>query len=202
MKFFTRLAVLLYVSLIMVFCCALLLFSLNLINYSGISKLIFISYYDENMKMGITIFAGVLLFMNFIIYRFFSVNIHKDKIIAFDNPSGRVSVSLFALEDLLRRMLAKISEIKEARSSIKAGRKGLKVKIKLTLCSDVNIPEITSKVQSMVKGKIQDTVGIEEDVDIAIFVGKIIPQKIKEIKREGKEEENINQNVPFQGYRV
>jgi len=203
MKFFTRVAVLFYVSLVMVVCCLVSLFLLNMVSLQDTFILLQVIYTDESLQ---TIVAGVvcvLLLINYLVYRGFSVNTRKEKIIAFDNPSGRVSVSLFALEDLVKRMLAKMSEVKEARSGITVSKKGLYVKIRITLCSEVNIPEITSRVQEMVKSKIQDTIGIDEPVNVAIYVGKIIPMNIKD-KREDKEEEQekLETNIPFQGYRA
>jgi len=76
--------------------------------------------------------------------------------------------------------------------------------VKLILRAEGSIPEVTSRVQDSVKRKIQDTIGIDEPIDVAIYVGKILPDQGKE-KRQSKKEDapkEPEQNVPFQGYRA
>lgn len=145
-----------------------------------------------------------MLALNFVFYRFFSVNIHRDKIIAFDNPGGRVSVSLMAMEDLVRRLLFRISEIKDVKPIIKASNKGLNIKVKLVLRSEGNIPEIASRVQTQVLKKIQDTIGLDEPVNVSVYVGKIIPEKVKQKQSSDKEpsDDKSGPDVPFRGYRA
>jgi uncharacterized alkaline shock family protein YloU len=144
-----------------------------------------------------------MLLLNYVFYRAFTVNIRKEKTIAFDNPAGRVSVSLWAIEDLVKRVVGRIPEIREVRSKISASKKGLLIKIKLILRAEESIPEVTSRVQELVKRKVQDTIGIEEPMEIAIFVGKILSDQGKD-KFAQKEEskKGSDQNIPFQGYRA
>jgi uncharacterized alkaline shock family protein YloU len=204
MKFFTRVAVLFYVTLVLFLSCFLLMFIGNLINYENVTDVFYAIYVDNTLKMVTGIVALILLLMNFIFYRLFSINVRGEKIIAFDNPSGRVSVSLVALEDLVKRRVAKLPEIKEVKASITASKKGLNIKSRLAFRSEVNIPEITSRVQEIIKKKIQDTIGIDEPVDVSIYVGKILPEKVKEKHHKEKEEkeERSDSNIPFQGYRA
>jgi len=51
---------------------------------------------------------------------------------------------------------------------------------------------------------VQEAIGLDEPIDVNIFVGKILPDEGKE-KRQPKKEETPkepDQNVPFQGYRA
>ncbi len=61
-------------------------------------------YGDENLRILVGIFGVFLILINYIMFRMLATNTRKDKIIAFDNPNGRVTVSLFAMEDMIRRM--------------------------------------------------------------------------------------------------
>lgn len=205
MKFFTRLAILLYVTFMLFMGCFILLYVLGVVDYRFITDGLTVIMMDENLRMAVGIMAGILLLINFGVYRYISVNIHRDKIIAFDNPSGRVSVSLIAIEDMVKKLLAKMIEVHEVRPTITATRKGLFVKIKMTVRADVSIPEVTSKVQDMVKEKLQDTIGLDEPVEVSIYVNKIIgdPQKEKNQKvSEVKEKKDDSSSfVPFHGYR-
>ena len=203
MKFFTRIAVLFHVTLILFMCSFMGLFALNWIVLSDIQDLFFVAYFDENLRIIISVLAGIMLFVNFVFYKVFSVNQHRDKIIAFDNPSGRVSISLAALEDMVKRKINKVDEIKDGKANITASKKGLHVKVRLVLCSEVNIPEIASKVQDMITRKVQDLIGLDDPINVAVYVGKILPEKIKEKSEEVSEIEKKSEiNVPFQGYRA
>lgn len=204
MTILTRFAVLFYVTLVLFSSCFLLLFVLHKIDLNQSMAALSVIYFDETLRQIVGAVAAALLLINFVFYRLFSVNTHRDKIIAFDNPAGRVTVSLAALEDLVKRTIVRLSEIKDVRMNITASKKGLKIKSRLILRSEVNIPEITSKVQDVIRKKIQDMIGIDEPLNVTIYVGKIIPEAIKG-KRPPKEEqleEPSSPPVPFQGYRA
>ena len=115
------------------------------------------------------------------------------------------SVSLTAMEDLVRRAISMVPEVKDVRSSITAGKKGLSINSRLVLNADVNIPEMTSRLQDLVKRKIQDTIGIEETVVVRVHIVKITPEgKARRHKHKDKEEkeQTSEPTVPFQGYRA
>ena len=136
-------------------------------------------------------------------FNVFSDKQQRGKTIAFDNPSGRVSVSLSAMEDLVKRVIAGVQEVREVRSSITVGKKGLNVEARIILNRDVNIPEMTSRLQELVKRKIQNTIGLEEDVVVRVHVFKIIPsRKTKQSKAKDDDAEVSDNAVPFQGYRA
>ena len=204
MKFLTRIAVLFYVTLIMFLSSFVLLFVLNYIDMQNIVNLFTIIYYDEALRMVFAVGACALLFLNFVFYRAFTVNIHREKTIAFDNRAGRVSVWVVAIEELTKRVISQTSEVREVKSKISVSKKGLLIKIKLILRAEGSIPEVTSRVQEVVKRKIQDTIGLDEPIEVAIYVGKILPDQGKEQRPPKKEEpqKEPQQNVPFQGYRA
>lgn len=204
MKFLTRIAILFYVTMVMFLSAFTLLYVFNYINAQSVLEFFTLIYVDDNLRVIFAAIAGSLLFLNYVFFRAFSVTSHRGGIIAFDNPAGRVSVSLLALEELTKRVISKSPEVKEVKSKIMATKKGLFIKITLILRIEGSIPEITSRVQELVKRKIQDAIGLDEPIDVAIFVGKIIPDHGKE-KRAAKKEEppkEEEQNVPFQGYRA
>ncbi|HOY10620.1 MAG TPA: alkaline shock response membrane anchor protein AmaP [Candidatus Omnitrophota bacterium] len=159
---------------------------------------------DMDKRVAVAGFGLVMLWLNYIFVRTMSDEKQREKTIAFDNPTGRVSVSLDALEDLTRRVIAGVGEVREVRSSIRVGKKGLEIDARLVLNTDVNIPEMTAHLQDLVKRKVQDTIGIEETPTVRIHISKIIPgqRKLKRPK-ENEEEPEGRLNVPYQqGYRV
>ncbi len=201
MMFLKRLAMLFYVTLALFLGCFILLYVLNLIDYQSVMILLSAVYYDEKLKLVAACLGGVILFSNFLFYQFLSVNVHRDKIIAFDNPGGRVTVSLGAIEDLVRRMLLRLNEIKDIKVNMIASKSGLDVNIRLSLAQEVNIPDITSIIQQRSKKKIQDTIGMEEALNISVYVGRIYTDKNKNKNVKDIEDEGVH-TLPFQGYRA
>lgn len=201
MIFFKRFAILVYVTLFLFFSCGLLMYTFHALQMSFVVDVLQGIYKDNNLRLFFGILATVLLFLNFIFYQYFSVNVHREKIIAFDNPSGRVTVSMIAMEDLIKRVVESLGGIKDVRPDIKATRRGLKIKIRLTLFSDVHIPDITARVQQIVARKIQESVGLAEPSNIEIYVGKIVTDASKG-KTLDKIQEKPRLNIPFQGYRA
>lgn len=204
MNLFTRVAILFYVTIILFLGCFAILYVFNVLSYKDIVDLLYITYLDDNLRVAVGCIAAGLLFINFILYRQLDVNVHKEKVIAFDNPSGRVSVALVALEDLIRRTISRFPEVKESKVDIRALKRALSVKILLVLCSEVNIPELTSIVQETAKRKIQDIIGLDEPLNISVYISKILGDAVKD-KKSGKKEEPEERpvvQVPFQGYRA
>lgn len=204
MSFFTRAAILFYVTIILFLGCFAILYVLNVLSYKDIVDLFYITYLDDHLRVAVGCVAAGLLFINFILYRQLDVNAHKEKIIAFDNPSGRVRVALVALEDLIRRTISRFPEVKEGKVDIRASKRALDVKIRMVLCSEANIPELTSIVQETAKRKIQDIIGLDESLNISVYISKILGDPVKDKKAGKKEnfEERSGSQVPFQGYRA
>ncbi|OGX25920.1 MAG: hypothetical protein A2787_08325 [Omnitrophica WOR_2 bacterium RIFCSPHIGHO2_01_FULL_48_9] len=199
MKLLTHLAVLFYVTIILFVGCFMLLFVLNLLDFSYLVNVLRIAYTDHNLRIILGIVALVLLLKNFIYAQAISDRKQREKTIAFDNPSGRVTVSLMAMEDLVRRVVLRSPEVKEIKTNIIATKRGLDVSTQLTLKSDVNIPDVTANLQEAIRRKIQDTIGLEEPVNVRMHVMKITTD---DIKTKSFEKTTPERSMPFQGYRA
>ncbi len=204
MKFLTRISVLLCVTIMFYLDVFMFMFAFNYIELDKVSDFLTVVYGGEALQMISGVVACVLFFLNFILYRTFSSRSYKGNTIAFDNPSGRVSVSLLAIEDLTKRAIRKAVEVKEAKVKIAASKKGLRIKITLTLRVEGSIPEVTSRVQELVKQKVQDAIGLDEPINVSIYVGKILPDQAKEkrVSKSDDDDQESEQNVPFRGYRA
>ncbi len=203
MKLFTRLAILFYVSIVLFLGCALLTFALNWLSLDFIFAFLTIIYADETLRWVLGIIAGILLLINFLFYQFFSINAYREKIIAFYNPYGRVTVSLFAIEDLVRGMILRLPEIKEARASIKAQKKkGLRIRVRLILRGEINIPDMTERIQELVQNKIQDVIGITDPITVEIYIGKFSLEKSSGKKEKEELKDELEPHLPFKGYRA
>lgn len=209
MGFFRRISTYFYVSVVIYIAVYLIGMSTDRIpniDHTDVINLLHVTFNNDNLRYLAGIFGAFLVVINYIFFRMLSIKNRKDKIIAFDNPNGRVTVSLFAMEDMIRRMLMQFIEIKDVKPVMIATSKGLHVKVPLVLKSDLIIPEVTARVQSQVLKKVQNTIGMDQPVDVNVYVGKIHPEKFKEriekpelTKKEEPVPENKEPVVPYQG---
>ena len=124
----------------------------------------------------------------------------REKNIAFNTASGEVTVALSAVEDLIRRLTSIIPEIKELRPDVRATKKGsIIVDLRVILKSEANLPELTTRLQDMVRSRIQEVLGVEEQIIIKIHVAKIIALEEKD-RRKKEEEKGETVAIPFGRY--
>ncbi len=206
MRFISRIATQFYILIMLFFSVATLFFVFQVIPLHDVSSFLEVAYSDNNLRLVIGGIAILLILINYIFATIISGNHLREKTIAFDNPSGRVTISLVALEDMLRRTILRMPEVKELRPNVVATKKGLFITVRLVRRSDVSIPEVTSRIQETIKRKIQDTVGLEETISVKIHVTRIVTSdEIRSKKpQEPKffEDDIKTSNYPFRGYRA
>lgn len=198
MRIFTVLGIFFYAALLVLIGIILIIFSLNLFLSPDIMAVIDYIQSSTNSRI-ITGLSGLLLivisfsFAQLILGRF-----QRERTIAFTTASGEVTIALSAVEDLIKRLGHIIPEIKELRPDVLATKKGIMVYLRVILKSEANIPELTSRLQEITRSKIQEVLGVEEQIIIKIHVAKIITieEKDRRRKESGKEESP----VPFGGY--
>ncbi len=204
MRFFTRMAILFYMVTISTWG-FLTIFFVFVIDSEIVQR---ISYYLEvlasDLQLRIIVGLTGLLFvlLSFIFAQIISGARQKERTIAFDNPAGRVSISLIAMEDMVKRLMLREPEVKEGRPNIIATKKGLDIEARLVLKADVNIPEMTARLQDIIKEKIQDMIGIEETVTVRIHVVKLISDETKQKRGKSDYPDKPETGIPFQGYRA
>jgi uncharacterized alkaline shock family protein YloU len=200
----TRLAVFFYLAIILSTGLLCILFFVHLVDLTEVVRLLTKIYKDSQLATILTVVVGFIMLISLFLANLIYARRQKERTIAFDNPAGPVSVSLNAMEDLIRRIVVRVSEIKEIRPTIVATKKGLDVDVRLVLRTDVNIPEMTARLQELIRGKIQDVIGLDGKINIRIHVIKIIADDLKYKKDKGKAEIDVDPTptVPFRGYRA
>lgn len=118
----------------------------------------------------------------------------REKFIAFSNPDGQITVSLMAIEDFIKRAARQIEEVKELKADAIAKRGGVNISCRVVLWSDANIPDVTERIQGVVKGRVQDMLGIEGSVIVKVHVAKIV-------QRESRKESSRKEAVETPGFR-
>lgn len=194
----TRFAILFYIIILWVTSIAIVLFTMHIIDLSVISEVLDVVYYDAHMRILVAGISIGVICVSIALENLIYGSRRRERTIAFDNPGGPVTVSLSALEDLIKRLSIQVAEIKEIRPTVLAIRKGLDIDIKLILRSEANIPELTARLQDLVKRKVEEAIGMEGKLYIHVHVIKISLEDIKSRRQISLEDPQ----VPFHGYRV
>ncbi|MBM3251301.1 MAG: alkaline shock response membrane anchor protein AmaP [Candidatus Omnitrophica bacterium] len=201
MRFFSTIGVLFYTLVLSLVGGIIIGFSLHLIQLEDIMGILNPVYSDLNLRIVVGLTGLLLIFISISFAQLILGKIQKEKTIAFNNPSGQVSVSLSAVEDLVRRLALGLNECKDVRPDVIVNKKGIQIDLRIILRSETNIPDLTLRLQELIKSKVQEILGVEEEINVRIHISKIIT---KEEKRQPKEEspeiEEHPPSVPFQGY--
>ena len=69
--------------------------------------------------------------------------------------------------------------------------------MRAVLWAEGNIPEITEKVQFVIKNRLQEMLGIEENISVRVHVSKILPREEHPKKKPDIEQHSVES--PFHG---
>ncbi len=131
---------------------------------------------------------GILFILTaFLILYLLEKNYRREKTIALNGKNGKITMAVSVIEDLIKRSVENLLDIKEINSKILLKKKSIKIISKITLFSTANIPKITDETQKIIKAQIEEALNIKEDVDVEIYVSKIVEKSDKERIREKKE---------------
>lgn len=197
MRVISTLTIILYSILFLLIGILLLLVAFNIISRDIASYTMDFVYNTPNLRLVIGITGGLLIMVTLLVMQIILGRMRMERTIAFENPDGQVTISLGAIEDFIKRLTRQLPEIKELKPNVIATKKGVDITTRLVLYSDTNIPDITEKIQNMIKAKVQDMLGIEEAIAVKIHIAKIAQkEEPKESKyKEYKEKENL----PYRG---
>lgn len=163
----------------------------------------FISYLQNNITwravLGMSGFLIILIsffFAQLIIGRY-----QREKTIAFSTATGQVTISLSAVEDLIKKLSSYIPEIREMRPDVIATKKGsIIVDLRVILKSEANLPELTSRLQDIIRSKLQEVLGVEGQIIVKIHIAKIISFDDKDRKRKDLSKDKDETIFPYGGY--
>jgi uncharacterized alkaline shock family protein YloU len=198
MWFLTRMAIIFYVTILWVTSIAAMLFVMHQLEFETVSQVLKMVYTQQNARILVGCIAIGIVLVSILLENLIYGRRRAERTIAFVNPSGPVTVSLSAIEDLVKRLIVHVPEALEIRPHIIATKKGLHVDIKLTLRHEANIPDLTGRLQDLVRCKIEEAIGMEDKVDVLVHVIKISLDDLK-LNQKGK---TTDAQVPFHGYRT
>ena len=174
MKLFIWIIMSCYMTLFILMGLGLMAFALNWLPVEGAVFWLQAAYQQQNLRLACLLTGAGLVLLNWMIAQLTLAKVQRQKTIAFENPDGQVTVSLSAIEDFVRRSAKELAEVKELRSDVVAGKGKILVRARVTLWSEAHIPEVTERVQSLVKSRVQEMLsGIEEPVTVLVHVAGI-----------------------------
>lgn len=164
-----------------------------------IQQLIFI-YHDVRMRAVSGLSGIIFILLSFAAAQIITGKIQREKTIAFSNPNGQVTVTLSAVEDLIKRLANQLPELKDTKAIVRATKKGIDINLRVILRSETSIPDFTARLQDMISSKVQEVFGIDEPIVVKIHVAKIISSEDKSKKKAEKETEDLQ--IPYQGIKI
>ena len=174
MRFISGLTLFFYTLVFMMVGGLFIAISLEAASIDTVRSVLETIYSTPNTRLALGITGVLLIFISVLVLQIAMGRIRREKTIAFENPDGQVTISLTAIEDLIKRSLKQLPEVKELRPGVRANKRGISVVNRVTLYSDVNIPETTEKIQNIVKSRVHDMLGVEEPITIQVHVVKIV----------------------------
>lgn len=199
MRFLTVLGIIFYAAVIIAIGLALVIFSFNLLLPQDINNLLIFIQSNQNSRIILGLSGALLILISYSFAQIILGKFQRERTIAFATSSGQVTISLSAVEDLVRRLAGVIPEVKELRPNVVANKKGIIVDMRVVLRSEANIPELTSRLQDIAKSKIQEVLGLEEQIIIKIHVAKIAHDDKDNRKKKDSDKEDYS-TIPFSGY--
>ena len=120
----------------------------------------------------------------------------ETKAVTFESPQGKASITLSALEEMLRKVLEETEDISHVRPRVILTKKGIAVIVKSYLSKELNILEVTNAIQKLIKEKLESFLGKDKEIKVKLEIQKVSLER--KIKEETKEEEEPE--VPFRNY--
>jgi uncharacterized alkaline shock family protein YloU len=179
--------------------CALA-FAFHIVDLATLFAWLETAYADLQTRWTIGATGVLLILISLAAVQALTGKMQREKTIAFTNPNGQVTVTLSAVEDLIKRLANQFNEIKEAKADVKATKKGIDIRMRVVLRSETNIPDFTARLQEMISSRVQDVFGIDEPILVRIHVAKIITTDDRAKRPADRKTDEIT--VPYQGIKI
>ncbi|MFA6280950.1 MAG: alkaline shock response membrane anchor protein AmaP [Candidatus Omnitrophota bacterium] len=141
--------------------------------------------------------TGVLLIL--LCLRFLQRTIfRRERSVVTESSYGKVSITLFAIEDMLKNMLETQNGLSHVRPRIICKKHGIEVIIRGNLSVDANLPVFTKEIQEKTREKLQNLLGEEKEIKIKIEIRKMVFKGKKKIVE--STEDITEPEIPYRYY--
>lgn len=187
------LTVLIYIILSLVVGSFLISLALEVLAINIIAD--YLAQIPENFRLKImTLLVGVLLVLLCLRYlQTIFQRSRKNKSITFESNEGKISITLVAIEDMLKKMLEAKTEVSRIKPKVILRKKYIEVAAHGVLTAEVNLVEFTKEIQEQVKEKVHSLLGEDKQVQVNLEIRKIAIGK-KELV------EDKEPKIPFRDY--
>jgi len=188
------LTILIYIILSLITGLTLISLSLEVITVDTVTAYLAKIPADFPLKW-ITVIVGLLLIL--LCLRYIQASFQRsrrDKSVTFESDEGKVSITLVAIEDMLKKMLEAKTEVSRIRPKVLLRKKGIEVIARGVLTTEVNLVEFTKEIQEQVKEKVHTLLGEDKQVQVNLEIRKIALSR-QDLMAEDKEPE-----IPFRNY--
>ena len=114
-------------------------------------------------------------------------NAAGEKSLNFQNPSGKVRISLSAVENFIKKIAAQIPGIHEIKPKAAVGKNKLILENRVTVWGNENLLTITGKAQDTIKNYLLEILGGEEKVEVNMHIVKVLQDASKLTKEIAEE---------------
>lgn len=197
MNILNRITMLFFLVIFVAIGVFLILVSVKFIQSEPLLNALDYLYASMNLRIGMAITGALVILISMASYQFTIARIERQKNIAFNNPDGQVTISLSAIEEFIKRIGSSLPEVKELKSVCLATKKGIDISARVIFWSDANIPDVTEKIQGLIKTKIQEMLGIDEPIIVKVHVAKIATRSESKSSKKDKDKEDMR--MPFSG---
>lgn len=145
---------------------------------TGLSSLEILNQYlqEPNIRISLSYLGLLLWFIGLLIlYANYKVN-KQEKGVITKTPYGEVKIAKKAIEEFIARVCGEETFVKKVKPKITIKRRWVKVKMMVSLWSDVSAPDASTILQSHTKEVLSTSIGISEVKDIKIVVEEISHQ--------------------------
>lgn len=188
------LTALMYIVLSLATGVSLIAISLELISIDVVSAYLTNILSDGSLKLSLFLVGLLLIFLCLRYLRTIFSSSRKNKSIVFESPEGRVSITLFAIEDMLKKMLEAKTEVSHIQPKVYLRKKFIEVNTRGILTTEVNLVEFTKDIQEKVREKMKTLLGEEREVRVNLEIRKVSLGGKKALSEE------LEPEIPFRNY--
>ena len=115
---------------------------------------------------------------------------HRDKALIFNTQHGPIHITLFAIEDMIKKTLGVNAELSDIRPRVTSEKNELEVMIRTNIAADVNVLGVTKEVQANIHEKLTQILGSDQPMRIKIEIRKMLLSKKKPAQKQEPPQNN------------
>ncbi|MFH1772334.1 MAG: alkaline shock response membrane anchor protein AmaP [Candidatus Omnitrophota bacterium] len=137
---------------------------------------------------------GALVILIFIRHiQRYAIRMNKEKSITINSTEGKVNITIFAVEDMLRKLLEDQIEMTHIRPKVYVRKKDIEVIIRSSLTQEVSLVEFSQEIQDKIQTKLKVLLGEDRKIKVRIEIRKVA-------FRNKSDSNEAEPEVPFRNY--